>query len=227
MENERGEATKKIYERLKIKPAYPKQLSDELGIPYSTVKHNLLKGILKNADIIKQLPDGRYAIASYKPEKETICDAHDLFRKRFLRSPRPEELAYTTQESPENTRLLLYKYVQGYSEPTDKEIEIAATEVWNLIFLGMDYSDLPDNSDMDDEDVLYNNFNYDAFYQFDAPPFSLIERSKSYIRENPEMIPRIISTQIGNKLEIEAVWEEDVLVYIRKFPQYGNHFGPE
>jgi hypothetical protein len=42
-DKKRGEATKKILERLKKGPAFPKQISNELDLPISTVNYKVLR----------------------------------------------------------------------------------------------------------------------------------------------------------------------------------------
>ncbi len=224
MSDNRGEATKKIKERLERGPAYPKQLSDELKIPLSTVKHNLYKGKLVQWDLIKQLPDGRYVIKSYDLEEDTIKNAYNLLKKRLLRSPKPEEIAYLIQKGPGEARDLLFKYIPGYSEPTATEIETAAKRVWDLIFWGMDFGsiDMPDY-DLDRQDVSFKSIDFWAFFGIEEYRPVSSEVAMSYLRECPEMKPRIISTVNGNKLVIEAVWDEEVSAYLSKFPQYGKY----
>ena len=222
MSDNRGEATKKIKDRLERGPAHPKELSDELKIPLSTVKHNLYKGKLVQLELIKQLPDGKYAMKSYDLEEDMIKNAYNLLKKRLLRSPKPEEIAYLIKRSPVDARNLLFKYICGYSEPTANEIEAAAKRVWSCIFLGMDFGsiDVPDY-DLDHQEVSLKSIDIFAYcgIEVDRPVSS--EAARSYLRECPEMEPRIVSTVNGNKLVIEAVWDEEVSAYISKFPQYG------
>jgi hypothetical protein len=93
MVRKRGEATKRILERLKREPAYPKVISDELGIPISTVNHNL-RNVLRELGLIKQLKNGKYAVQEFSPQIEEVKDTYDRMRRKLLRSPKPEEMAY-------------------------------------------------------------------------------------------------------------------------------------
>ena len=86
MVDKRGAAGKKILDRLKSGPAYPKELSEELGIPLSTVNHNL-RIILPNLGLIKQLKNGKYADQNFSPQIEKVKDAHKLLRRKLFRSP--------------------------------------------------------------------------------------------------------------------------------------------
>lgn len=228
MRYERNAATKKIKDRLEQAPARPKQIMDDTGLGKSTVTHNLSeKGLLVKLGLIKKLDDGRYAMKGFDLEEERIRDAHNLFKKRFLRSPRPGELAYAIRETPEKTRDLLYKYVPGYSEPSDEEIRAATDDVWNLIFWGIDYSsiEIPDY-DLNIHEVTFKSIDCFGFCEIEEYRPVSSERATNYLRECPEMKPEFVCTWNGNKLIIEAVWNEEISGFLKRFPQYGEFSEP-
>jgi len=52
------------------------------------------------------------------------------------------------------------------------------------------------------------------------------ERATNYLRECPEMKPEFVCTWNGNKLIIEAVWNEEISGFLKRFPQYGEFSEP-
>lgn len=133
----RGEATKAILQRLKKGPAFPKQLSEELKLPESTVKHNLRK-ILLDQGSIKQLNDGKYALDSWNPEDLKIKNSYEHLRKLLFRQPTPEEISALIQDTPSNSRDMLFKYIPGYYEPSEYEKEISSRRILSTICLGLE-----------------------------------------------------------------------------------------
>ncbi len=142
MARARGEATKEILERLKRGPAFPQKISEELDIPISTVNHNL-RNILLVSHQIKQLKNGKYAVYEFSPQIEKVKNAYGHLRKKLLRSPKPEEIAYLLKKPPAKARDLLYLHVPGYTEPTAEDVGLSNEKLWKTINMGLD---LPDSN---------------------------------------------------------------------------------
>lgn len=67
----KGEAIKKIMDRLERGPATPKELEDDLGIGHSTINHVLHHSIASKIGLFKQLDNGKYAVKWYSSEDMT------------------------------------------------------------------------------------------------------------------------------------------------------------
>jgi len=119
----KGDAAKKILERLKKGPTTPKQLQDDLCLSHSTVFHNLRKdSILFKLGLIEQLEDGKYAAKGSSSEEARIRESYSSLRRKLLRNPSSEELAGQIQKTPATTKVLLFKYIPEYREPAEDEI---------------------------------------------------------------------------------------------------------
>ena len=213
MARKRIEATKEILDRLKSGPAFPKQISDELRIPLSTVYYNLRKTLPK-LGLIKQLDDGKYAIIEFSPEGEKVKEAHDRMKRKLFRSPKPEEMAYVLGEPPAKVRDLLYHHVPSYSEPTTEEIKRSNKKLWIVLNTGLD---LPDGNALIrdgikqikiygevEEDILIANYRrHTKGVYFDRVRFN---RSRSYLREFTDMAPKISTERKDDWLFITIDW---------------------
>jgi len=135
------EATRLIHERLLKGPAHPRQLSKELGMGESTIKYNL-RETLPRLGLIKQLHDGRYVSIFFCEEESNVRAAHESLKRKLFRSPNPEEIAPLIKEKPGDARDLLFKYIEGYSEPTEEQIRLSSMTQLEMICYGID---LPKN----------------------------------------------------------------------------------
>ena len=162
---------------------------------------------------IKQLKNGKYAVYEFSPQIEKVKNTYGLLRKKLLRSPKPEEMAYLLKKPPAKARDLLYLHVPGYTEPTAEDVKRSNEKLWKTINMGLD---LPDNNTLleggikyikvcgMDEDILY--FNYHRYKEgFDRVEFN---RAKAYLREFPDMAPNIGQERKENTLVITIDWSE-------------------
>jgi hypothetical protein len=132
--NKKGEAIKKIFDRLEREPATPKKLEEDLHIGHSTVMYALHDSIVAKIGIFKKLDDSdKYAIKWYNSEENDIKSSYYTLKRKFLRSPSPEEVAGHIKRLPGETKDLLCKYIEGYRRPTDEEVASAANELWKMI----------------------------------------------------------------------------------------------
>jgi DNA-directed RNA polymerase specialized sigma subunit len=175
--------------------------------------------------IIKQLKSGKYALKWYSTEEESIKNAHEFIKERLLRSPTPEEIAYRIKEPPGKARELLFKYIQGYSEPTVEEIEEAANKVWDLMFWGDVLSQIQIDESTYDINIIHINCRawIDKVEEFEDRE-QLVLESKSYLERYPEMKPEIVSWIDDDTQFFEAKWADEVLAYISKFSVYKKSF---
>lgn len=130
---EKGDAIKKIMDRLEKEPATPKELEDDLGIAHSTINHVLHRSIVAKIGLFKQLDNGKYAVKWYSSEEHDVRNGYNLLKRKLLRPPKPEELASYIKRRPAEARDLLFKYVKGYHEPRDEEIIQAANNLWKMV----------------------------------------------------------------------------------------------
>ena len=106
--------------------------------------------------VVKKLNDGRYAYIDFFPEREKVREAHDRLKRKLLRSPKPEEMAYVLKESPAKARDLLYLHVLGYSEPTEEDIRLSREKLWRTINMGLD---LPNNNELIEDGIEFIEVN--------------------------------------------------------------------
>jgi hypothetical protein len=222
MDKKRDEQSIRIFKRLKEGPATPKELADELEISPSTVNHALREVLSeKKWGLIKKIKNDKYAIKEFSEEEEMILSEYNRLKRLLQRSPKSEEISFSIKKTPEETRNLFFKYVNGYSEPTEEEIEKSANKVCSLIRRGMNFNpkkilDIPGKN--------YCFLSAD-FYAFPNPLDMRQEARQeagSYLKEFPEMKPEIEISEDNNTVYIKAVWPNKALVYISKFPQYGK-----
>jgi hypothetical protein len=157
-------------------------------------------------------------------------------KRKLFRSPKPEEMAYELKKPPAKVRDLLYLHVPGYSEPTAEEIGRSNEKLWKTINMGLD---LPNNNELlaagirkievagMDEDILYSNYHRykESFNRAD------FIKSKIYMREFPEMAPKIIQSREDDIQYITIEWGYELTQLLpelsRTDPETGhNMYGP-
>lgn len=226
--SKRGEAAKAIRELLKKGPAFPTKLSEELNLPESTVKYNL-RNILLNQGLIKQLEDGKYALDSWNPEDLKIKKSYDHLRKLLFRQPTPEEIAADIQETPSNSRDMLFKYIPGYYEPIEHEKEISLKRIWYTIILGLEIEFPSAEENIAHEKLKitikglnhYNSVQMKKWIKQDNITFSK-EKSRDYLREFPEMKPKIQRYFKGNDLYIILEWSDYAIHLLQAMPEFNG-----
>jgi DNA-binding transcriptional ArsR family regulator len=228
MDKKRDEQSIRIFKRLKEGPATPKELADELKIPPSTVNHALREVLSeKKWGLIKKIKNDKYAIIEYSEDEEIILNEHNRLKRLLLRSPTPEEISSFIKKPPEETRILLFKYIHGYSEPTEMEIEKSANKVCALIRQGMELINPIEIPDIPPKDYcLLNGYFYGVLNaidrQKDTRPVAPTDEIRSYFEEFPEMKPEIEILEDKDNVWIKPIWPDKALIYISKFPQYGE-----
>jgi len=231
MANKRGEATRRILERLEKGPAFPKQLSDELGIRPSTVKYNLPK--LINYNQIKQLPDGKYVSKWWSSERDTVESAYEEFHSKLFRSPLAEEIASRIGETPSNARDLLFKYIPNYSVPSEYEIRTETEKVWwSLMTYALDW---PTHEEILNEGIdeilivgmderalkfLLLNRNVTNEHTHDDSPQENEFINKKYFEENPDMTPKLHRSRNDNRLCLQIFWQNFAKNIFGKLPGF-------
>jgi hypothetical protein len=222
----RGEATKAILQRLKKGPAFPKKLSEELNLPESTVKYNL-RNILLSQGSIKQLDDGKYALESWNPDDLKIKNSHEHLSKLLFRQPTPEEIAALIQETPSRSRDMLFRYIPGYYEPTEDEKETSLKRIWYTICLGLDIKFPTDDEKIANKQLKmtirglnhYNSIEMQKWMKQDNIIFSQ-EKSRDYLREFPEMNPKIQRYFKKNDLYIIIEWSDYAIHLLHSMPEF-------
>jgi len=112
----------KILLSLDKKPAFPKQIEEDLRLGHSTVMAALRDSLLAKHGIIIQLSDGRYALKWYDSDEDVVRIQYEQIHEKLLRNPLPEEFAGIIRKTPSEARDMLYKNIAGYREPTSEEI---------------------------------------------------------------------------------------------------------
>jgi hypothetical protein len=205
----RGDATKMIIERLEKGPAYPKQISDDLGLPESTVKHNLLK-VLPSLGLVKQQPDGKYAVKWFDSKEHEVRNKYECLQRRLLRPPLPDEMASFIKEEPLQARNLLFKYIPEYLEPCEMNQAASRIDLLEMIIAGLD---IPDKESLLNEGIITietRGLDSDALeaYLNDPASFPSLDRAKAYLAEFPDMKPDIQCQKKGDQLIFTFIWSD-------------------
>lgn len=235
MRNRRGEATKKILERLEKGPAFPKQLSDELGICLSTVNHNLHRLLYLN--IVKKVHDGKYAVKWFDSEKYKIENAYQELSSVLVRNPTPEEVAGRISETPSITRELLFKFIPNYFEPTENEIQADSKRAWWALMIAV--LDFPKPQELIDEGVeelsvkgmdeltfkvLFRSRDEIVENYRKARPVKLKLFKEFYLSGNPNIVPSLKKYRIGDTLYLEVIWSKFAESRFHKIPEFNATF---
>jgi len=236
MVKKRGEATKKILERLEKGPAFPKQLSDELGLALSTVNHNLRK-LLNEFNQIKQLPDGKYVSKWWSSERDKVERAYEEFHSKLFRPPLAEEIAGRIKETPSNARDLLFKYIPNYSEPSEYEVRTETEKVWWAL---MTYAlDWPRHEEilnegieellivgMDKKEFNFLVLNREVITEHprcDCPQENKFI-NKHYFKKYPDMMPKLHKSRNKNRLCLQITWQDFGKNVFSKLPGFYESF---
>jgi hypothetical protein len=232
MANKRGEATRKILERLEKGPAFPKQISDELGISMSTVNYNLRK-VLPDLGLIKKLPDGKYVTKLWNSEKDKVERAYEEFHSKLFRSPLAEEIAGRIGETPSRARDLLFKYIPNYSEPSEYEIRTETKKVWwalmtfaldwpkheELINEGIDEALIIGMDEMAFKFLVLNRDVITQHPRYDCPHENKFI-NEDYFRKNLDITPELHKSRNGNRLCLQITWPDFAKSVFSKLPEY-------
>jgi DNA-binding transcriptional ArsR family regulator len=232
MVKKRGEATRKILDRLEKGPAFPKQISDELGIPKNTVNYNLSK-VLPDLGLVIQLPDGKYVTKWWSSEKYKVERAYEEFHSKLFRCPLAEEIAGSIGETPSNARDLLFKYIPNYSEPSEYEVRTETEKVWwSLMTYALDW---PTHEEILNEGIdeilivgmdesalkfLLLNRNVINGHNRDDCPQENEFINKKYFEENPDMTPKLHRSRNDNRLCLQIFWQNFAKNIFGKLPGF-------
>jgi len=224
----RGVAAKAILQRLEIGPAFPRKISEDLKVPESTVKYNL-RNIFLKLNLVKQLEDGKYALDSWNPEDLKIKNSYDHLNKMLFRQPTPDEIATNIQETPSFSRELLFKYISGYYEPTEDEIRISLKRIWYTVLLGLEL-EFPTEEEKNVNKIKkiiikglnsYITVEMQEWIRQDNLLLSL-EKSKEYLKEFPEINPKIQRYFKENNLYITLKWSDYATHLLHSLPEFGG-----
>jgi len=221
----KGDAAKKILERLKKGPARPKQLQDDLDLSHSTLFHNLKKdSILFKLDLIEQLDDGRYVARRNSSEETKFKGYYDLLRRKLLRNPSSEELAGQIQKTPAATKAILFKYIQGYREPTEEEIADSAKTLWKMLVSGS--VKLPGKKSWFEEGIvkaIVEGVDRETLSEIlDHKPPADLDKAKTYLEEFSQLKPKITEIKTGKEIVYKVVWREEIRDIFNEFRQWSQ-----
>lgn len=106
------------------------------------------------------------------------------------------------------------------------EIEKSANKVCALIRQGMELINSIEVPDKHGKVYYFLNayFYAPSFDGFDFEPWLLVsfDEARSYLEEFPEMKPEIVISEDKDTVWIKPVWSDKALIYISKFPKYGE-----
>jgi len=196
---ERYEASRMIIERLEKGPATPKQLSDELNIPYNTVIHNVSK-FLPCLGIIMKLPNDKYAIKWLLPEEFQTKNAYHLLQKKLVRPPTPEEISGLIKRDPGESRNLLFKYIPNYREPNQDLITSSARTLFKIIVAGkLDLQSKKYWFKKGIEKLTFSGLDQQTLNEI-LKDGKLQAEATGYLKDFPDMAPDIQIEAIGHQL---------------------------
>ena len=194
----RYEASRMIIERLEKGPATPKQLSEELRIPYNTVIHNV-SVFLPSLGLIVKLPNDKYTMRWILPEEYEIKNAYQKLQKKLVRSPTPDEISGFIRRSPGESRGLLFKYIPSYLEPDHDKISSSAHAVFELIVAGK--LDLHSKKYWFEKGIEKVTFVGLDQHTLEILKDGLIQaEARNYLKDFPDMAPDIQIEETGRQL---------------------------
>ena len=213
--NKKGEAIKKIFDRLEKEPSTPKKLEDDLHIGHSTVMYALHDSIVAKIGIFKKLDDsGKYALKWYNSEENDIKSSYHTLKRKFLRSPSPEEVAGRIKRLPVETKDLLCKYIEGYREPTDEEVASAANDLWKMIvsYTWIDQG-LPASKkywfERGQRKVSFKGVDNEIVQVLlSNKPSSHLVEFREYFKHFPDMRPEITVVEMEHEVRYKFDWTE-------------------
>jgi DNA-binding MarR family transcriptional regulator len=184
------------------RPAYPRELREQLGIPERTITDNLC--FLKDQKLIKQLSDGRYAFIQYEEtEQEAVRIVKHLWHNVLndLRPPDAEEIALELGILTDEAERLAFKTSRhtGWFPPTPEMIEEASTTMGEALVLAARVRDAKS-----------------GFESIRIDDLKIKHIAESYLTNHPEMLP--VFTKNGQDV---GTWPDVTLRYLKR------HFQPE
>jgi hypothetical protein len=213
---EKGDAIKKILDRLEKEPATPKELEDDLGMAHSTINHVLHRSIVARIGLFKQLDNGKYAVKWYSSEEHDVRNGYNLLKRKLLRPPTPEELASYIKRRPAEARDLLFKYVKGYHEPRDEEVVLAANNLWKMVICSAWLEKgLPTSKrywfDRSIKRVVIDGIDNETIHGLLKDKFSNNPAEfRDYFKHFPEMKPDITIAENEYECNYGVVWTDDL-----------------
>jgi len=131
-------------------------------------------------------------------------------KMKLLRNPCPEEFAGIVKKPPSEARELLVKYIAGYREPTDDEITSSAEALWMRIVAGLD---LPNKKYWFERGVVtvsvegIDEKTLNKILVYKSPV--MMDEAINYLREFPDMEPKVVVKEEGNLARIKVEWSDD------------------
>jgi len=210
---ENYETARMIIDRLEEKgPATQTQLIDELGIPKNTMNNNVRGILLKKLGIVEKLDNHKYGLRWHLPEEDEVKLHYHRKKQKLRRNPTPEEMAGLIKEDPDDARRLLFKYIPSYREPDQNEISSAASEVRDMIVWGGLYGKFKTKKDwfeMGVSKVVIDGIDQETFNQIANGESSELEEPKRYLKDFPEMGPKITSKKERGRISYKVEWTDD------------------
>jgi hypothetical protein len=187
-------------------PAIYEKISNDLGIPQSTVENRVREILIKRHGLVRKLPSDKLALKWYTDEEETA----NTLKRKLLRNPQPEELACILKTQPTDASDVLVKYIPSYREPTDEEITSSSQILWKTILSRLE---LPSKKDLFEKGVLKAVFEgvdretLNSILKNELSPFK--DEGGSYLEEFPEMKPKLTIQEKNRQIVYRIDWSDE------------------
>jgi hypothetical protein len=189
-------------------PASYGKISNDLGIPQSTVENRIREILIDRHGLVRKLPNDKFALKWYTDEEETAI----ALKRKLLRNPLPEELAGIIRKSRSEAKDLLIKYIPGYRESTDDEIASSAKILFKTIILGA--LELPNKKELFEKGIIglvVEGIDQETLTEILEKRTSIdLDNARSYLDEFPDARPEVIFTEEHNWIRYRVKWSEDV-----------------
>jgi hypothetical protein len=198
-------------------PASYGKISNDLGIPQSTVENRVREILIKRHGLVRKLPSDKLALKWYTDEEETA----NTLKRKLLRNPQPEELAGILRTQPSDARDVFVKYIPGYREPTDEEITSSSQLLWKMILSPLE---LPSKKDLFEKGVLKA-----VFEGVDRETLNAIQKNElspvrdeggSYLEEFPGMKPKMTIYKKDRQIVYKIGWSDEAKKILSKIDSW-------
>lgn len=183
-----------------------KDLSENVPLPLRTVEYGIRR--LKSFDLVKKLPNDKYALKWYSEEK----DEAERLKRKLLRNPTPTEFAFLIKKTQSEARDLLFKFIPDYREPSDEEVLSSKKSLWRMLVLGG--VKLPGKKfwfengiikvivEGVDRETLEENLSHKQTEDFDE--------AENCLKEFPQLKPMMVVEPKGIEIFYKVDWSEEV-----------------
>ncbi len=187
-------------------PASYEKISEDLGMKKGTVESAIRNVLIKKHGLVKKHPKDKWALKWYADEEETA----NILKMKLLRNPQPEELAGIIKRSAADARELLVKYIPGYREPTDYEINSSAEALWMRIVACLDLPNKKYWFEHEVTNVSVDGIDEKTLYKIISDKSAaVVDEAINYLREFPDMEPSVAIEEEGNLARIKVEWSDD------------------